>query len=190
MVTPALQMSANDPAFWVLVFVAAMFALIAAALIVLAVAVGRAVRTVRALERRAEPLLERVGALSEQVRQLAAQGQEVAAQVTLLSGHLATASLHFSETTLLIKDEVRELKQLVGYTAATARHNIGRVSRTINQSQKQFSATTYFIQTKLVEPARELGAILAGVRRGLEVLAAPAPKQIDQTYGEEELFIG
>jgi hypothetical protein len=47
-----------------------------------------------------------------------------------------------------------------------------------------------FIHSKLVEPARELAAILAGVRRGLEVLAAPAPKQIDETYGEEELFIG
>ena len=38
--------------------------------------------------------------------------------------------------------------------------------------------------------AGELAALLAGVRRGLEVLAAPAPKQIDQTYGEEDLFIG
>jgi hypothetical protein len=31
---------------------------------------------------------------------------------------------------------------------------------------------------------------MAGVRRGLEVLIAPAPKQIDQTYGDDEMFIG
>jgi hypothetical protein len=31
---------------------------------------------------------------------------------------------------------------------------------------------------------------MAGVRRGLEVLVSPAPKELDQTYGEEEMFIG
>jgi hypothetical protein len=31
---------------------------------------------------------------------------------------------------------------------------------------------------------------MVGVRRGLEVLVAPTPKPIDQTYGEEEMFIG
>ena len=148
MVTPALQMSANDPAFWVLVFVAAMFALIAAALIVLAVAVGRAVRTVQALERPADALFETVGAVREQC------------------------------------------KQLVGYTAVTAKEQVGRVSQSVEQANRQFSNTVFFINSKLVRPARELAAILSGVRRGLEVLAAPAPKQIDQTYGEEEMFIG
>jgi hypothetical protein len=50
--------------------------------------------------------------------------------------------------------------------------------------------TTVFIQSKLVAPAREMAAIMAGVRRGLEVLVAPSPKSIDQTYAEEEMFIG
>ena len=39
-------------------------------------------------------------------------------------------------------------------------------------------------------PAREIAAIMAGVRRGLEVLLAPAPKQINESYAEEEMFIG
>ena len=38
--------------------------------------------------------------------------------------------------------------------------------------------------------AREIAAIMAGFRRGLEVLVAPVPKPINQTYGEDEMFIG
>ena len=186
----ALQMSIDDPAFWVLVFVAIMFFMIAAAMIAMAITVRRVVLTVGNLERRAEPLLDRVALMSEQVKEIAAQGKEVAEQVTLMSGHLATASIHFSESSALIKEEVRELKQLVGYTAVTARDKVEQMSATIDQAQQQFTATTFFIHTKLVEPARELAAIMAGVRRGLEVLVSPAPKQIDQTYGEDEMFIG
>jgi hypothetical protein len=50
--------------------------------------------------------------------------------------------------------------------------------------------TTEFVNQKIVVPAREIAAIMAGVKRGLEVLFAPAPKQIDRVYTEEELFIG
>ena len=186
----AFQMSLSDPAFWVLVFVAMMFLIIAAAMIAMAITVRRVVVMVGNLERRAEPLLDRVALMSEQVKEIAAQGKEVAEQVTLMSSHLATASIHFSESSALIKEEVRELKQLVGYTAVTAHDKVERMSAAVDQAQRQFTATTFFIHTKLVEPARELAAIMAGVRRGLEVLVSPAPKQIDQTYGEDEMFIG
>ena len=36
----------------------------------------------------------------------------------------------------------------------------------------------------------EIAAIMAGFRRGLEVLIAPSPKPINQTYAEDEMFIG
>jgi uncharacterized protein YoxC len=186
----ALQLSVRDPMFVVMLIIAASFVVIAVAMIVMAVVVSRVVRTVDNLERRAEPLLERVGALSEQVRVIASQGKDVAEQVSLMSTHLTTASEHFSESAALIKDEVREIKQLVGYTTDTARDKIEQVSRTIDRTNRQFSTTAMFIHSKLVQPARELAALMAGVRRGLEVLASPAPKQIDETYGEEELFIG
>ena len=190
MSAPALQLNTSDPMFVVMVIVAASFLVIAAAMVAIAVAVFRVVRTVNNLERRAEPLIERVGALSAQVQQIAEQGREVGEQVTLMSGHLSVASEHFAATTALVREEVRELKQLVGYTAVTAKEQVERVSLSVEQANRQFSNTVSFINLKLVRPARELAALMAGVRRGLEVLAAPAPKQIDQTYGEEEMFIG
>lgn len=190
MSAPALQLSTSDSMFVVMVIVAAAFLVIAVAMVAIAVAVFRVVRTVNNLERRAEPLIERVGALSQQVQQIAEQGREVGEQVTLMSGHLSVASEHFAATAALVRDEVRELKQIVGYTAVTAKEQVERVSVSVEQANRQFSNTVSFINLKLVRPARELAALMAGVRRGLEVLAAPAPKQIDQTYGEEEMFIG
>ena len=186
----ALQMRTDDPAFWVLVIVAVSFVVIAVAMVVIAVVVSRVARAVGNVERRVGPLMERVGALAEQVRVIAVQGKEVAEQVTVMSGHLSTATMYLSESMALVHDEVRDLKEIVGLSTETARAKVEMISRSIDETHGQLVTTTNFITSKIVNPAREIAAIMAGVKRGLEVLLAPAPKQIDQSYGEEEMFIG
>ena len=188
-----MQMSTSDPAFWTMVMTiitAVSFVVIAAAMIAMAFAVRRVVGVVGRVERKVEPLAERFGALAEQAREIAAQSKEIVEQMSLMSNHLATATLHVSESMALVKEEVRELREIVGLSAETAREKVARISRSIDQTHDQLQATTVFIQSKLVSPARELAAIMAGVRRGLEVLVSPTPKQIDQSYSEEEMFIG
>ena len=183
-------MSTRDPLFWIMLIIAASFVLIAGAMIVIAVFVSRAVKTVNRMEEKMEPLLERVTAMSEQGKQMAVQGKLIAEQFTAVSGHLSTATMHFSESLAMIKSEVGELRALVSDTAVEARDKVELVSRTIDRTQKQVALTTDFIQSRVIEPARELAAIMAGFRRGLEVLVAPMPKPINQTYGEDEMFIG
>jgi uncharacterized protein YoxC len=191
MILPALlQMSTRDPMFWIMVIIAASFILIAIAMIAIAVFVSRAVKTVNRMEEKMEPLLERVTAMSEQGKQMAVQGKLIAEQFTAISGHLSTATMHFSESLAMIKSEVGEIRALVSDTAVEARDKVELVSRTIDRTQKQVALTTDFIQSRVIEPARELAAIMAGFRRGLEVLVAPMPKPINQTYGEDEMFIG
>ena len=186
----ALQMNPNDPAFWVMVVIALSFIIIAVAMVAIAVFVSRAVKSVNRLEQKLEPLIERVTVMSEQGRQIAVQGKLIAEQFTAVSGHLSAATMNLSETLGIIKDEVAELKEIVSETAHEARDKVELVSRTIDRTHHQVVTTTDFIQTKVVEPARELAAIMAGFRRGLEVLVAPMPKPINQTYGEDEMFIG
>ena len=185
-----LQMSTNDPLFWIMVIIAASFIAIAIAMIVIAVFVSRAVKSVNRLEEKLEPLLERVTAVSEQGKQIAVQGKLIAEQFTVVSGHLSTATMHFSESLAIVRSEIAELRDLVSDTAVEARDKVELVSRTIDRTQKQVALTTDFIQTKVIEPAREVAAIMAGFRRGLEVLVAPMPKPINQTYAEDEMFIG
>ena len=185
-----LQMSTNDPMFWIMVIIAASFVFIAVAMIALAVFVSRAVKTVKRLEEKVEPLLERVTAISEQGKLVAVQGKLIAEQFTAVSGHLSTATGHVSESLAVIKSEIIELKELVSDTAVEARDKVELVSRTIDRTHMQVAQTTDYVQSKVIEPAREIAAIMAGFRRGLEVLVAPMPKPINQTYAEDEMFIG
>jgi methyl-accepting chemotaxis protein len=185
-----LQMSTNDPMFWIMVIIAVSFVFIAVAMIALAVFVSRAVKTVNRLEEKIEPLLERVTAISEQGKLVAVQGKLIAEQFTVVSGHLSTATGHVSESLAVIKSEIIELKELVSETAVEARDKVELVSRTIDRTHLQVAQTTDYVQSKVIEPAREIAAIMAGFRRGLEVLVAPMPKPINQTYAEDEMFIG
>ena len=191
MYLPALlQMTTRDPLFWIMVIIATSFIVIAIAMVAIAMFVSRAVKSVNRMEQKMEPLLERVTAMSEQGKQIAVQGKLIAEQINAVSGHLSTATLHFSESLAIVKSEITELRALVSDTAVEARDKVELVSRTIDRTQKQVALTTDFVQSKVIEPAREIAAIMAGFRRGLEVLVAPMPKPINQTYGEDEMFIG
>jgi hypothetical protein len=185
-----LQVTTRDPLFWILVVIAASFIVIAIAMVAIAVYVNRAVKSVNRLETKMEPLIERATVISEQGKQIAVQGKFIAEQFSAVSNHLSTATMHFSESLAMVKSEVAQLKELVNDTAIEARDKVELVSRTIDRTNKQVVMTTDFIQEKVIEPAREVAAIMAGFRRGLEVLVAPMPKPINQTYGEDEMFIG
>ncbi len=172
--------------FWMMIasiVIAVCFIVMAIALIVIAVIIKRVISTVNRVEEKVEPLIAQVNAIS-------VQGKEISVQFNEISNNLSTATKYFSESAGLIKQEVAELKQLVGMTAAEAKDKVALVSKTIDRTQLQVVSTTDFIQHKVVEPAREIAAIMAGVRKGLEVLFAPAPKQIDRAYADDELFIG
>ncbi|MDM7921405.1 MAG: hypothetical protein QUS14_03815 [Pyrinomonadaceae bacterium] len=179
-------MNANDPQFWMMIasiVIAVCFIVMAISLIAVAVIVRRVVATVNRVEERVEPLIEKVNAMS-------IQGKEMSVHFTEVSANLSTATRHLAESTELIKEEVAELRQIVSSTALVARDKVELVSRTIDRTQMQVVDTTDFVQAKIVEPAREIAAIMAGVRRGLEVLFAPPPKQIDRVYMDDEMFIG
>jgi len=186
-------MNAHDPLFWLVVItaiIALSFILIAGAMIAIAVFVNRAVKTVTRVEQKLDPLISRATVLSEQGQAIAVQGRQIAEQFNVMSGHLSTATGYLAESAALIKEEVRGLTLLADETAEMAREKVQLVSRAIDTTHERVVTTTEFIQTKVIEPARELAAILAGVRRGLEVLVAPAPSPINRSYGDEEMFIG
>lgn len=186
-------MNTNDPLFWLVIItaiIALSFLLIAFAMIAIAVMANRAVKSVNRLEERLEPLMTRATALTEQGTAIAVQGRQIAEQFNVMSGHLSTATLHLSESAALIKDEVRGLTMLADETAEMARSKVHLVSRAIDTTHERVATTTEFLQTKVIEPARELAAVLAGVRRGLEVLVAPSPSPINNSYGDDEMFIG
>ena len=188
-----IEMNTHDPLFWLVIItaiIALSFLVIAVAMIAIATFVNRAVKTVNRMEEKVDPLITRANALSEQGQKIAVQGRQIAEQFNVMSGHLSTATMHLSESAALIKEEVRGIMMLADETAEMAREKVQLVSRAIDTTHERVANTTEFLQTKVIEPARELAAVLAGVKRGLEVLVAPAPTPINTTYGDEEMFIG
>ncbi len=179
-------MNANDPQFWMMIssiVIAVCFIIMAVTLIGIAIVVRRVVKTVGRLEDRFDPLIDKVNAMS-------VQGKEISVHFNEVAANLSTATRHLAESTELIKEEVAEIRLLVGETAVTAKDKVAMVSQTIDRTHDQVVDTTEFVQRKIVEPAREVAAIMAGVKKALEVLFAPAPKQLDRVYMEDELFIG
>ena len=179
-------MNANDPQFWMMVssiIIAICFIVMAIALIAVALTVRRVTATVRRVEESVEPLIRQVNAISVQGREMSVQFSEVAV-------NLASATKHLSDSTELIKDEFAELRSIVSSTALVARDKVEMVSNSIDRTHDQVLDTTQFVQQKIVVPAREIAAVMAGVRKGLEVLFAPAPKQIDRVYVDDDMFIG
>ena len=179
-------MNAGEPVFWIMIasiVIAICFIVMAIALITIALIVKKVIGTVERVEEKINPLMTQVNAIG-------AQGKQISVQFTEISTNLSTATKYFSEAAGLIREEVAELKQLVGETAIVAKDKVELVSRTIDRTQLQVVTTTDYIEAKIVEPAREIAAVMAGVRKGLEVLFAPSPKQIDRVYTEDELFIG
>jgi uncharacterized protein YoxC len=186
-------MNPNEPLFWLVIItgiIAVSFLVIAAAMVAIAVFVNRTVKTVNRLEEKLDPLITRANAISEQAQGIAVEGKRIAEQFHVMSGHLSTATSNLAESTTLIKEEVRGIMALADETAHVAKDKVQMVSRAIDTTHERVMDTSEFIQRKVIEPARELAAILAGVRRGLEVLVAPSPTTIDRSYGDEEMFIG
>jgi uncharacterized protein YoxC len=179
-------MNSSDPQFWMMIssiIIAVCFIVMALSLIFIAIVIRRVVKTVHRVEERIDPLITQVNAISK-------QGKEMSVHFNEVTANLSTATRYLAESTELIKDEVAELKVLVGQTALVAKDKVDMVSRSIDKTHDQVMSTTEFINTKVVVPAREIAAVMAGVKKGLEVLFAPSPKQIDRVYADDEMFIG
>jgi uncharacterized protein YoxC len=179
-------MNPNEAQFWMMIssiVIAICFIVMAIALVFIAIVVKRVVNTVHRVEERIDPLITQVNAMSK-------QGKEMSVHFNEISSNLSTATKYLAESTELIKDEVAELKEIVGQTALVARDKVEMVSQSIDRTHNQVMTTTDFINTKVVVPAREIAAVMAGVKKGLEVLFAPSPKQIDRVYADDEMFIG
>ena len=165
------------------IIIAICFIVMAIGLIFIAMTIKKVIATVQRVEEKVEPLILQVNGLSK-------QSKEISVHFTEISANLSTATKYLAESTELIKDEVVELKQIVGQTALVARDKVDMVSKSIDRTHDQAVTTAEFINTKVVVPAREIAAVMAGVKKGLEVLFAPSPKQIDRVYADDEMFIG
>ena len=84
-----LQMSTNDPMFWILVIIAASFVVIAIAMIAIAVFVSRAVKTVNRAEQKLEPARTKIEEMRLKEQAMVLAEEQFAAQLAEAHADLA-----------------------------------------------------------------------------------------------------
>jgi hypothetical protein len=156
---------------------------------VLGISMAALVRRVGELQTRAEYVLGN----AEPVLKTA---QALMVELRAASGYIVQGVQHLTAISEMAKDEAADIKNLLGDSTALARREVERTRAHIDKVQDaiatttdQFQRTTELVQYSVLQPAREFSYIMAGLRRGLEVLLAGDRVPVNRAYQDEELFI-
>ncbi len=155
------------------------------------------------LAKRVVAVIERTGELQTRAEYLLNNTEPVLKMAHGLMAELKEAGRYFSQgahhlsaIAEMAKDEVAEVKHLLGDTTAIARREVERarekvekVQATLATATDQFARATALVQHSVLEPAREFSYVMFGLRRAIEVLFAGRRLPVNRAYQDEELFI-
>jgi hypothetical protein len=131
-----------------------------------------------------------VGTVKDSVEKISAQAKEAFDKVTIETRAVAAAvSASSQEITLLARHQAEQLSQTLDYTTSTVQRQVSELDGLLVRTQDRFEYTTKEVQATVLQPMRELSAMLVGLRRIIETLFGRHRKPIDQAYQDEELFI-
>jgi hypothetical protein len=164
-------------------------------------AIKRLTGIAASLQAKAEPLIAKAGPMMDQVQgtistvtdsvqKISIQAKEAFEKVTVESRAVAAAvSASSQEITRLARHQAEQISQTLDYTSATLQRQVSELDGLLVRTQDRFEDTTKEVQLTVLQPMRELSAMLVGLRRILETLFGRHRKPIDQAYQDEELFI-
>jgi hypothetical protein len=150
---------------------------------------------------RAEPLIDKVGPVLDQVQgtittvrgavdKISVQAKETFEKVTVESRAVAAAiSASSQEITGLARRQAQQISETLDLTTSTLQRQVIEIDLLMNRTQDRIESTTVEVQTTVVQPIREISALLVGVKRAIDTLFLRDRKQIDQAYQDEEMFI-
>ncbi len=155
------------------------------------------------LAKRLVAVVERTGELQTRAEYLLNNTEPVLKMAHGVMAELKEAGSYFSQGVQNIsaiaemaKNEVAEVRHLLGDTTALARREIERardkvdkVQHTLQVATDQFERTTMIVQQSVLQPAREFSYLMLGLRRAMEVLFAGSRLPVNRAYQDEELFI-
>jgi hypothetical protein len=155
------------------------------------------------LARRVVSVVERVAELQTRAEYLLNNTEPVVTLAHHLMTDLKEASGYFAQgaeqicaITEMARDEVAEVRSLLGDTTAQARREVERakghvqkVQETLATATDEFEKTTALVQRSILEPAREFSYLMFGLRRALEVLVTRNRLPVNRVYQDEEMFI-
>lgn len=143
---------------------------------------------------KAEPVIDHVSTavttVKDSVERISVQAKDAFERVTVETRAVAAAvSASSQEITKLAQHQAVQISDTLDFTTATLQRQVTELDGLLVRTQDRFEDTTQEVQATVLQPMRELSAMLVGLRRILETLFGRNRKPIDQAYQDEELFI-
>jgi gas vesicle protein len=90
----------------------------------------------------------------------------------------------------LVRTTSGDVRSIIDVSKQTAHGAAERMDLMVERTALRVEETGAFVQSQVLDPVREVSAIVVGIKVALETLLGyPERKQINQAYSEEELFI-
>jgi hypothetical protein len=180
-----MDADAQNTLLALVVVIAVLLALQTVALITLVIAMRQLSGRMASLIATVEEAAHNATPVLRAAREMLADGKE---KLSLISQNLV-------EVSQLTKLQITRVDEVMTDVSDRLRRQVIRVDDLVTNTVVRVEETTEMVQKNVLKPVREISAILAGVRTGLEVLlhrnrspraGRPAPGRATQ---EEELFI-
>ncbi len=164
-------------------------------------AIKRLTEIVGVLQTKVEPVIAKAGPLMDQVQgtistvkesveKISNQARDAFDKVTVETRAVAAAvSASSQEISRLAQHQAEQISHTLDHTATAIQRQVNELDGLLVRTQDRFEDTTREVQVTVLQPMRELSAMLVGLRRILETLFGRHRKPIDQAYQDEELFI-
>ena len=177
------------------------FIIQAAMMIAVYSSVKRLNRTAESLQARALPILNKiepvvlqvqgtVAAASATIESISSQALETFDKVALEARAISAAvSVSSREIAILATRQAGQISATLDESTEILHRQVHDLDRLLTRTQNKIDATTHEVQATVVTPLRELTALLAGIKRALELIFRGQRKEIDKAYQDEEMFI-
>lgn len=164
-------------------------------------AIKRLAGIAASIQAKAEPVIAKAGLVIDQVQsavstvtdsveKISLQAKDAFEKVTIETRAVAAAvSASSQEITKIALHQAEQLSHTLDYTTSTVQRQVTELDGLLVRTQDRFEDTTREVQATVLQPMRELSAMLVGLRRILETLFGRHRKSIDRAYHDEELFI-
>ena len=157
--------------------------------------------TAASVQAKAEPVIEKIGPVVDQIQgtmvtvkgavdRVSLQAMEAFEKVTVETRAVAAAiSVTSQEISGLALHQAAQISETLDQATYALARQVAELDRLVTRTQRRIEGTTVEVQETVLEPIREVSALLSGLKRMLEVLFHRGRKPIDQAYQDEELFI-
>lgn len=103
--------------------------------------------------------------------------------------NLHKASENFAGISETVRHQVERVNAVIEDTTDRARGQIARADEVVTDAIEKMEATSAIVQQNVLEPIREVSALIRGVSGGLHFLFAGRKNPVDAVHQDEELFI-